>query len=318
MNYRECFEKGKGALADAGIEEAALDARLLLEHICGTDRNTLLVHGDRTVSPEEEKQYLDAVERRSRRIPLQQITGQQEFMGLPFWVNSNVLIPRQDTEVLVEEVLKHTHDGMQILDMCTGSGCILISILHYSNDCEGLGVDISSPALEVAEENAERLLSGRTGVSARFLQSDLFEAVDGKYDILVSNPPYIRSAVVDTLMPEVKDYEPRIALDGEEDGLVFYRRILSDCKKNLKKDISFLTRDLIETLCFKSATLKLDEKAVSELIVKVLAFRSEFVSRAGHADGKDNAKMVKAYYRKLYEDMFAEFKALAEAVNTLN
>ena len=282
MNYRECFEKGKGALADAGIEEAALDARLLLEHICGTDRNTLLVHGDRTVSPEEEKQYLDAVERRGRRIPLQQITGQQEFMGLPFWVNSNVLIPRQDTEVLVEEVLKHTHDGMQILDMCTGSGCILISILHYSNDCEGLGVDISSPALEVAEENAERLLSGRTGVSARFLQSDLFEAVDGKYDILVSNPPYIRSAVVDTLMPEVKDYEPRIALDGEEDGLVFYRRILSDCKKNLKKggmlffeigyDQAEAVKGMMEQAGFLEVTVKKDFGGLDRVVFGTLGF----------------------------------------------
>ena len=282
MNYRECFEEGKGALADAGIEEAALDARLLLEHICGTDRNTLLVHGDRTVSPEEEKQYLDAVERRSRRIPLQQITGQQEFMGLPFWVNSNVLIPRQDTEVLVEEVLKHTHDGMQILDMCTGSGCILISILHYSNDCEGLGVDISSPALEVAEENAERLLSGRTGVSARFLQSDLFEAVDGKYDILVSNPPYIRSAVVDTLMPEVKDYEPRIALDGEEDGLVFYRRILSDCKKNLKKggmlffeigyDQAEAVKGMMEQAGFLEVTVKKDFGGLDRVVFGTLGF----------------------------------------------
>ena len=282
MKYRECFEKGKGALADAGIEEAALDARLLLEHICGTDRNTLLVHGDRTVSPEEEKQYLDAVERRSRRIPLQQITGQQEFMGLPFWVNSNVLIPRQDTEVLVEEVLKHTHDGMRILDMCTGSGCILISILHYSNDCEGLGVDISSPALEVAEENAERLLSGRTGVSARFLQSDLFEAVDGKYDILVSNPPYIRSAVVDTLMPEVKDYEPRIALDGEEDGLVFYRRILSDCKKNLKKggmlffeigyDQAEAVKGMMEQAGFLEVTVKKDFGGLDRVVFGTLGF----------------------------------------------
>lgn len=282
MNYRECFEKGKGALADAGIEEAALDARLLLEHICGTDRNTLLVHGDRTVSPEEEKQYLDAVERRSRRIPLQQITGQQEFMGLPFWVNSNVLIPRQDTEVLVEEVLKHTHDGMRILDMCTGSGCILISILNYSNDCEGLGVDISSLALEVAEENAERLLSGRTGVSARFLQSDLFEAVDGKYDILVSNPPYIRSAVVDTLMPEVKDYEPRIALDGEEDGLVFYRRILSDCKKNLKKggmlffeigyDQAEAVKGMMEQAGFLEVTVKKDFGGLDRVVFGTLGF----------------------------------------------
>ncbi|MGN0423740.1 MAG: peptide chain release factor N(5)-glutamine methyltransferase [Acetatifactor sp.] len=282
MNYRECFEKGKGALAGAGIEEAVLDARLLLEHICGTDRNTLLVHGDRVVTPEEEKQYFDAIASRSARIPLQQITGQQEFMGLNFRVNRNVLIPRQDTEVLVEEVLKHTHDGMQILDMCTGSGCILISILHYTNDCEGLGVDVSSPALKVAEENAERLLSGQDGVSVRFLQSDLFEAVDGKYDIVVSNPPYIRSAVVDTLMPEVKDYEPRIALDGEEDGLVFYRRIVSDCKKNLKKggmlffeigyDQAEAVKGMMEQAGFLEVTVKKDFGGLDRVVFGTLGF----------------------------------------------
>lgn len=235
MNYRECYEKGKGALAAAQIEEAGLDARLLLEHICGTNRNTLFVYGEREVTAEEEKQYFDVIARRGARVPLQQITGQQEFMGLTFRVNDKVLIPRQDTEILVEEVLKNTHDGMQILDMCTGSGCILVSLLYYSNFCEGLGVDISPQALEVAEENAKNLLADKEGVSVRFVQSDLFEAVDGRFDIIVSNPPYIRSDVVETLMPEVRDYEPRIALDGKEDGLDFYRRILSDCTKVLKK-----------------------------------------------------------------------------------
>ncbi len=230
MNYREAYETGKGTLAAAGIEEAELDARLLLEEICGTDRNTLLVHGDRNVTEEELAQYKEMLEKRSVHIPLQQIIGRQSFMGLDFYVDENVLIPRQDTELLVEEALQELHDGMRILDMCTGSGCILLSLLKYSNDCEGIGADISEEALKVAERNRVQL-----GLeNAAFIRSDLFEAVEGKFDLLVSNPPYICSDVIDTLMPEVREHEPRQALDGSADGLHFYRRILAECRTYLK------------------------------------------------------------------------------------
>lgn len=232
MNYRECFEKGKRTLAEAGIEEADLDARLLLEHVCGTSRNDLLAHGDREVFPEQEAGYLTLLEKRARRIPLQYLTGMQDFMGLEFDVNEHVLIPRQDTEILVEEALRELRDGMDILDMCTGSGCILISLLRYSNDCTGLGVDISGEALSVAEENARKLLAPDRQV--RFLKSDLFEGVDGMYDMIVSNPPYIPSSVIPDLTPEVREHEPLSALDGREDGLYFYRRITEECRKYLK------------------------------------------------------------------------------------
>ena len=221
--YQDCYEKGWKRLLEAGIEEAALDARLLLEHICGTDRNTLLVHGDREVSGQELQGYEAAIARRSQRIPLQQITGSQDFMGLNFRVNEHVLVPRQDTEILVEEVLRELQDGMRVLDLCTGSGCILISLLHYSNYCQGVGLDISREALEVACQNGTALLG--TDKEYTFLESDLFEKVEGRYDIIVSNPPYIRREEIDTLMPEVRDHEPRQALDGGEDGLDFYRRI---------------------------------------------------------------------------------------------
>ena len=136
MTYRECYEQGCRTLQAAGIEEAALDARLLLEAVCGTDRNDLLVHGEQPVAPEAEEKYLNWIRQRAEHIPLQQLTGEQGFMGLTFSVNEHVLIPRQDTEILVEEVLKELHDGMRVLDMCTGSGCILLSLLHYSNDCD--------------------------------------------------------------------------------------------------------------------------------------------------------------------------------------
>lgn len=225
MTYREVCEKGERALAEAGIEEAELDARLLLEYVCGTSRSDLLAHGDREVAPEDLRFYERLTARRGARIPLQQLTGRQDFMGLEFTVNEHVLIPRQDTEILVEEVLKNLHDGMRVLDMCTGSGCILISLLHYSNDCTGVGADISAEALQVAERNKTKL-PGTGG--AVFLQSDLFENVEGQFDIIVSNPPYIPSDVIETLMPEVREHEPRQALDGSEDGLFFYRRIVAE------------------------------------------------------------------------------------------
>ena len=233
MTYRECYEQGCRTLQAAGIEEAALDARLLLEAVCGTDRNDLLVHGEQPVAPEAEEKYLNWIRQRAEHIPLQQLTGEQGFMGLTFSVNEHVLIPRQDTEILVEEVLKELHDGMRVLDMCTGSGCILLSLLHYSNDCEGLGVDLSAEALEVAGRNVLKVLTPEKAEHAHFLQSDLFEKVEGKFEIIVSNPPYIASAEVEKLMPEVRDHEPRMALHGTEDGLYFYRRIIEEAGKHL-------------------------------------------------------------------------------------
>ena len=143
MQYRELYRMGKDRLMEAKIPEAELDARLLLEEVCGTDRNDLLVHGDKEVPPEQCDRYVEYIQRRQKREPLQQITGYQEFMGLRFKVTPDVLIPRQDTETLVEEVMRYLHDGMHLLDMCTGSGCFLLSHLNYCNDCEGSGCVIS-------------------------------------------------------------------------------------------------------------------------------------------------------------------------------
>ena len=230
MNYTEAFLMGMQKLKEAQIGEAQLDARLLLEEVCGTDHNTLLCHGDWEVSEAEEEQYRKALEQRAVHVPLQHLLGYQDFMGLRFQVNEYVLIPRQDTEILVEEAMRYLHDGMRILDLCTGSGCILLSLLHYSNDCEGVGVDISQEALQVAAQNAELL-----GIKADFLKSDLYEKVTGKFDLLVSNPPYIERAIIPTLMEEVREYDPYIALDGGEDGLDFYRRIIGGAQDYLKR-----------------------------------------------------------------------------------
>lgn len=226
-SYSGVYREGMERLAGAGIEEAALDARLLLEYVCGTDRNTLLAHGEREVSEKEYERYATLIAERGRHTPLQHLTGEQEFMGLTFIVNEKVLVPRQDTEVLVEEVLRNLHDGMRILDMCTGSGCILLSLLQYSNDCTGTGVDVSAEALAVAWENYRRLQEQRPEMNAYFIESDLFAGIPKgeQYEIIVSNPPYIRTGVIETLMPEVREHEPLLALDGRGDGLYFYREI---------------------------------------------------------------------------------------------
>ena len=238
MTYKEVYEMGKASLKQAGVEDAALDARILLEFVCGTNRNDLLAHGEEPVSHEKNETYVNCIARRAEHIPLQHITGSQEFMGLSFQVNDKVLIPRQDTELLVEEVMLHLHDGMSILDICTGSGCILLSLLHYSNDCRGIGMDISKEALLVAQQNCRNL-----ELEAEFLESDLFSAfepdkADGKqekFDIIVSNPPYIETEIVETLAAEVKDHEPGIALDGGKDGLDFYRKIAKEAGNYLNR-----------------------------------------------------------------------------------
>ena len=232
-NYRDAFQNGIKLLTEAGIAEAKLDARLLLEYVCGTDHSTLLAHPERELSETEAKEYEKCLKRRAKREPVAYIVGTWDFMGLSFAVNSNVLIPEQDTEVLVEEAMRFLEDGFRILDLCTGSGCIGLSLLNYSNNTEAVCTDISEDALQVAKENAGRLsLSER----ALFVKTDLFpENTDdsAKFDLIVSNPPYIRSEVIETLAPEVKDYEPRLALDGDEDGLVFYRRIVDEAPKYL-------------------------------------------------------------------------------------
>lgn len=239
MTYRELYEFGKLKLIEAGIADAELDARLLLEYICRTDRNDLIVHADRERSSMEEQFYQTVIEKRASRIPLQHITGEQEFMGLCFRVNEHTLIPRQDTEILVEEAMHRLSDGMRILDLCTGSGCILLSLLKYSNECEGIGIDLSDKALMVARENAERLQ-----LEAVFLEGDLFsplesftseKTTDKLFDLIVSNPPYIETAVIGTLMPEVREHEPIMALDGMEDGLHFYKRILAEAPAYMRR-----------------------------------------------------------------------------------
>lgn len=237
MTYREAYQNGFETLVNAGVPDAKLDARLLLEFVCGTTQHDMILNGHRVLSEQEVARYEEVIGKRASRIPLQHITGNQVFMGYTFLVNEHVLVPRQDTEVLVEEALQLMKPGMHILDMCTGSGCILLSLLALGNDMAGTGVDISAKALEVATENAKQI-STQAGkkLNATFSESDLFEKVTDKFDVIVSNPPYIASAVIDTLEPEVRLHEPLNALDGTLDGLYFYERIVSESRDYLQKE----------------------------------------------------------------------------------
>ena len=230
FSYGELVEEGQRRLAAAGVEEAAVDAWLLFSYDKKVDRTWYLLNRTQRASGEEQEVYLKLIARRCERVPLQHITGEQEFMGLPFRVTPDVLIPRQDTEVLVEECLRHLAPGNIFLDLCTGSGCILVSLLHYAKGTFGTGADLSGKALAVAKGNVEA-----NGVEARLVQGDLFEPVTGTFDLIVSNPPYIASAEIETLTPEVREHEPRMALDGTADGLFFYRRIVQESPSYLKE-----------------------------------------------------------------------------------
>ena len=230
MNLLKAYEFGQKELSLANIEDAATDAWYLLEFVTGVSRQAYFMNAQVELEKEQESTYRTYIEMRKSHIPLQHITGEQEFMGFTFQVNEHVLVPRQDTEVLVESVLDVLVSDRKVLDMCTGSGCILISLMKLGNEVQGTGVDISTKALEVAKQNAKNL-----GVTPTFLHSDLFENVSGRYDIIVSNPPYIRTKVIEELAEEVKLHDPMIALDGKEDGLYFYRKIIAESPNYLEK-----------------------------------------------------------------------------------
>ena len=237
MTYREIYQQGFDTLVNANVPDAKLDARLLLEYVCGTTQHDMILNCNRVLKEEEVVRYEELITKRASRIPLQHLTGVQEFMGYTFKVNEHVLVPRQDTEILVEEALQFLKPGMMVLDMCTGSGCILLSLLTLGEDVTGTGVDISAKALQVATENAKQISAqADKDLSATFLESDLFEKVTGKFDMIVSNPPYIASAVIDTLEPEVRLHEPLNALDGTADGLYFYERIIAESRDYLKEN----------------------------------------------------------------------------------
>lgn len=239
--YGDLYRQGVLALKED--EDAKLDARLLLEEVCGTGLQTLLVYPETPVSQEQAARYMELVNRRADHEPTAYILGRTEFMGLPFIVTGDVLIPEQDSEILVETALSVFRGGL-VLDLCTGSGCLVLSLLKLYNEshngktfrsAKAVAGDLSEKALSVARRNAAALSLSE---EVSFRQGDLFDVVkkeeEGCFDLLISNPPYIRTDVIGTLREEVAGREPYMALDGGADGLAFYRRIAAGAGAALK------------------------------------------------------------------------------------
>ena len=242
QTFHELLTQGIQLLMNAGIEEARLDAWLLLEYTADISRAWYYAHPESEVNEEIVSEYLSLCQKRAEHIPLQHLTHQACFMGYDFYVDERVLVPRQDTEVLAEEALHQLRNmrNPRILDMCTGSGCLLLSLLMELPDATGTGVDISAAALAVAERNRKNLELEKRAV---LVQSDTFSGdyfqknsgnISLEYDMLISNPPYIPTEDIGKLMEEVRFHDPVLALDGREDGLYFYRRITEQAGKYLK------------------------------------------------------------------------------------
>lgn len=234
---RQAVLWGTEVLKEHNIADAEYDSYALLENIMSINRTYYLTHSIGVLDDNIKKQYCDAIKLRSEHIPLQHITGKTCFYGYNYNVNEHVLIPRFDTEILVEQVLKVTDNNSNVIDMCTGSGCIILTLSNEKHIKAGIGVDISQAALKVAESNKK--LYNISDVT--FLQSDIFKNVNtdifngGKADVIVSNPPYIRTQDIESLSEEVRIHDPYLALDGFEDGLHFYRNITKECGKYLKR-----------------------------------------------------------------------------------
>lgn len=238
MTYRELLRQGEDLLRQVNIEDYRTDAWLLLEDLTGMARNRFFLEENEQAGEETEKAYRDLLGRRMAHVPVQQLTGKAWFYGYSFKVTEDVLIPRQDTEVLVEEALKRIEKQVKILDLCTGSGCVLLTILRElearKTPASGTGLDLSEAALKIAEENRERLdLTEKCGL----IRSDLFSEVkpEERFDLITANPPYIQTAVIEGLCPEVRDHEPALALDGGPDGLTILKKIAEEAPAYLKK-----------------------------------------------------------------------------------
>lgn len=234
MTIRECVKKGASILSEAGIDNAAEDAKLLAMYTFDISYQDFLLNIDDEADEDLIEWYVRYIELRSTHYPCQYIIGEQCFMGYNFRVAEEVLIPRPETELLVEQALKLSKDKIpcKTLDLCCGSGCIGISYkkkrLEQGIDDDVTLVDISRDAIALTNDNASDL-----NVKVNVERSDLFERIDDRFDMIISNPPYIQTDVIETLMEEVRDYEPRLALDGHADGLYFYDRIIKEAREHL-------------------------------------------------------------------------------------
>ena len=239
ISYREAVLEAANRLKKCGVDNPQYDSQELLMSVANMNRTVYLLHCEEKMEDNLYAAFGKLVKRRANREPLQHILGYTYFWGRKYLVNENVLIPRQDTEVLVEKALECINTGDRVLDMCTGSGCIIITLASEKKLSRAVGVDLSKKALEVAKKNAVNLLT-----DVEWIESDLFQQMDRSiktniqtnilYDVIVSNPPYIERDIIDTLSDEVRRFDPLMALDGGEDGLVFYRKITEQSVNYLK------------------------------------------------------------------------------------
>lgn len=235
MKIEELLREGKKVLEKNNIEEASIISRILLEYVLKIDRNKLVINKDEEIENNKENEYMGYIKEVVAGKPVQYITNKQEFMGLSFFVDENVLIPQPDTEILVEEAIKYANqikENVEILDMCTGSGCIGVALAKHVKNAKVTLVDISTKALEVAKKNAKE---NEVKEKVNFIQSDMFENIKDKFDVIVSNPPYIKTKVINELDLQVQN-EPHLALDGGEDGLKFYEILINEAPKYLKEN----------------------------------------------------------------------------------
>ena len=276
MTIKETLRKGMIQLKTENVTEPNLKARLIMQYILNKPRQYLIIYDNQVLTLRQEVNYFKAIKRLINGEPIQHITHQQEFMKLNFFVNEDVLIPRPDTEILVEEVIKIARkiNAKKILDMCTGSGAIAVSLAKYLDNVEITAVDISEKSLDVAKTNAK---NNEVENKITFIESNLFEnIVNEKYDIIVSNPPYIRKDVIKTLTKEVQK-EPKIALDGGYDGLDFYRKITHQSEEYLKFN---------GYLCFE---IGYDQK---KDVIKIINDERKFTGTYSKKDLCDNDRII--------------------------
>ena len=276
MQIKEVMRKGMIKLKTNNIKEPNLKSRLLMQYILNRPREYLLVHDDKELTLRQEVNYFKAIKKLIEGIPLQHITHRQEFMKLMFYVDENVLIPRPDTEILVEEVIKIAKkiNAKKILDLCTGSGAIAVSLAKYIEGSQITATDISRKALSIAKLNA---VNNNVEDKITFVSSDLFQNIpEEKYDIIVSNPPYIKKKVIEDLDKEVKK-EPIIALDGGDDGLKFYKKIIENAYEYLKYK---------GYLCFEIGYDQKDE------VTKLIENEEKYIDTYSKKDLYDNDRIV--------------------------
>jgi release factor glutamine methyltransferase len=278
MTVNQILKEGIKILDEYNKEESKLDARLILESVLNCDRVYIILNGNKEITKEEYNNYINNILNRAKGIPLQHLIGKQQFMGLDFFVNGNVLIPRPETEELVELAMKIINENnfKTVMDIGTGSGCIPISLKYNIDNIFCIGVDISKDALKIASKNEE--FNNISNI--KWIASNLFDNIDNEYlgniDLIISNPPYIPTKEISNLMTEVKDFEPISALDGGEDGLYFYKKISEQSKKYLKNGGYLLyevghdqcdeVMDILEYNSFKNISYKQDVFGVKRIV----------------------------------------------------